>query len=389
MQLDVRTLAVIGFLVALGLSLGFTLLGLVLRGQRVLRIWAIGFWLAALAAILLGLRGHIPEEVSVLGANAAIALSGAVILKGVTVHLGRRWRWGAPLALVGVYVVLIAWFELVRPDLATRMMLYSLLSATWDLCAVRLLLRYGQSEVRLSCRIAAAVFALDAICFLMRPFLPHAAAAGQDLMNSGGPLVMTYAFGILFALARTLAFILLVTERLVVDLGHQARTDGLTGLLNRSALVDEGRRCLERCRMRGQPLAVLMFDLDHFKRVNDTWGHEAGDLVLCRFTGIVRAGSDAVGGVLSRYGGEEFVMALPGVGLAEAATLAERLRHAIAATRVRVGPDDIAITTSIGVAMAGDDVGFETLISAADEALYRAKTRGRNCVECAAGLSPA
>ena len=384
MQLDVRTLAVIGFLVALGLSLGFTLLGLVLRGQRVLRIWAIGFWLAALAAILLGLRGHISEEVSVLGANASIALSGVLMLKGVTVHLGRRWRWGKPLAAIAVYIVLIAWFELVHPDLATRMLLYSLLCAALDFCAVRLLLRYGQSEVRLSCRIAAAVFMLDAFCFLMRPFLPHAAVVGQDLMNSGGPLVMTYAFGILFALARTLAFILLVTERLVVDLGRQARTDDLTGLLNRGALIDEGRRSLERCRVRGQPLAVLMFDLDHFKRVNDTWGHDAGDLVLCRFTGIVRAGSDAAGGVLSRYGGEEFVMVLPGVGLAEAARLAERLRHAIAATRVRVGPDDIAITTSIGVAMAGEDVGFETLIAAADEALYRAKTRGRNCVECAA-----
>jgi diguanylate cyclase (GGDEF)-like protein len=381
MQLDVRTLAVIGFLFALALSLAFTLLGLVLRGQRVLRIWASGFWLAALAAVLLGLRGHIAEDVSVLGTHASIALSGALMLKGVTVHLDKRWRWGPPLALVSLYLLLIAWFELARPDLATRMMLYTMLCATWDLVAVRLLLRHDQGEVRLSCRIAAGVFAVDAICFLMRPFLPHAAATGQDLMNSGGPLVATYAFGILFALARSLAFILLVTERLVVDLGRRARTDGLTGLLNRGALIDEGRRCLKRCRIREQPLTVLMFDLDHFKQVNDTWGHDAGDLVLCRFTDVVRAGSDASGGVLSRYGGEEFVMALPGVSLVDAAILAERLRHAVAATRVRVGPDDIAITTSIGVALADEDMEFESLVAAADEMLYRAKTRGRNCVE--------
>jgi diguanylate cyclase (GGDEF)-like protein len=382
MQLDVRTLAIIGSIVAICLSLGFTLLGFVLRRQRVLRIWAAGFWLAALAGILVGLRGVIGVPVSLIGAHAAIAISGAFMLKGVTLHVGRTWRWTKPAAFIAGYLILIGWYAFVQPDLTTRLMLYSLLSVTWDVCMVGTLLRHGQREVRLSYRIGAVIFMLDALCFLMRPFLPYDAAGGQDLMKSGALLVATYAFGIILALARTLAFILLVTERLVVDLGRQARTDGLTGLLNRGALIDEGRRCLSRCQTLGRPMALLMFDLDHFKRINDTWGHEAGDMVLCHFTGIVLPYSERAGGLLGRYGGEEFVLALPGMELVDALALAERLRHAIATTSVRAGPDDIAVTTSIGVALAGSNTYFETLIASADDALYRAKTRGRDCVAC-------
>jgi diguanylate cyclase (GGDEF)-like protein len=380
MSLDIPTLAIVAFLIGIGLSLGFTLLGLTLRKQRVLRVWAAGFWMGTVGAVFLGLRGHVPEWISVLGGNGAIALSGALMLKGVALHVGRRLPWSGPLGFVAVYVVLIAWFEFFQPDLVTRMNLYSVQSAGWDVGTIWLLLRYGQRDIRLSCRIAATVFLLDALFYLARPFLPLGVGVGQDFMRAGAPMVATYLVGIMLALGWNLAFILLVTERLVVDLNRQARTDGLTGLFNRGALIEEGRAALARCRAHRLPFTLLMFDLDHFKRINDTWGHDAGDAVLRHFTDVVRADSDAFENVFSRYGGEEFVLALPGTTLADGMALARRIRGSLAMAPAFFAQHTIAVTTSTGVASAEVGMGFEQVVATADDALYRAKTDGRDCV---------
>ena len=165
-----------------------------------------------------------------------------------------------------------------------------------------------------------------------------------------------------------------------------ATQDSLTGVANRGHFVEVAQRERERARRSGAALSLCMFDADHFKNVNDKFGHVAGDHVLC---GIAQSATGALrkSDVLGRLGGEEFGVLLPDTDLAGALVVAERIRAAVAASEVQAGegrePGErvpIKITISIGVAELRDDEPFEALLQRADRALYAAKDAGRNRV---------
>ncbi len=164
-------------------------------------------------------------------------------------------------------------------------------------------------------------------------------------------------------------------------LRDQATRDPLTWVWNRYAILETLQRELSRAVRECSAVGLAIADLDHFKRINDTCGHLAGDGVLReaaqRMQAALRA-YDAVG----RYGGEEFLVVLPGLGAADAAQIAERLRQAVAAEPVMTSAGPVAVTLSVGVASASGSTA-DRLIEAADEALYRAKAAGRNRVELA------
>jgi len=174
--------------------------------------------------------------------------------------------------------------------------------------------------------------------------------------------------------------ILLQRSLLHQQLQAAARTDVKTGLLNAAAWQCEADTEIGRVVRSGESLALLLVDIDHFKRVNDTHGHLAGDQVLAALADALRQQvreSDVVG----RFGGEEFVVLLPGADAAEAAKIAERLREKVSAMLLSAGTAEIAITVSIGAAVLGlhgDDI--RALLDAADRALYEAKAAGRDRV---------
>ncbi len=162
---------------------------------------------------------------------------------------------------------------------------------------------------------------------------------------------------------------------------HFAEHDDLTGLWNHRIIVERLRQEVDRSRRERTPLSVILVDLDHFKNVNDTCGHPAGDLVLKEVATIFQKAVRSYDWV-GRFGGEEFLLILPGSGFAGARVRAEQLRMAVQWARIQEGTRVIPMTASFGVA-SGFPSRFETLIQAADEALYRAKNNGRNCVVAA------
>jgi len=169
-------------------------------------------------------------------------------------------------------------------------------------------------------------------------------------------------------------------------LREQATRDGLTGLWNRTAIFDILQSELARSNRSGEPLIVLMADLDGFKPVNDHFGHMTGDAVLRQVAARMRASVrryDSVG----RYGGEEFLIVLPGCELPGGLVLAERIRDAIGTEVFRAGDTEIALTCSLGAAGAVPPAVYhaDDLVREADAALYRAKRRGRNRVEASSG----
>lgn len=161
-----------------------------------------------------------------------------------------------------------------------------------------------------------------------------------------------------------------------------AKRDALTGLYNRRVLESIGPGLFAECHNADRPVSLLMMDIDHFKRVNDLYGHAAGDAVLRRFAEVV-SGLPRSTDLLARYGGEEFALVLPGAPLAPALRLAEQIRSVIESSEFPIpGGAALKVTSSLGVATAfpGEISGFLELMETADRNLYRAKRAGRNRV---------
>ncbi|MDO9632788.1 MAG: GGDEF domain-containing protein [Humidesulfovibrio sp.] len=161
------------------------------------------------------------------------------------------------------------------------------------------------------------------------------------------------------------------------------RTDRLTGLANRRWLEEAMQTEVLRARRYGKPFSVIMLDIDHFKNINDQFGHQAGDNVLIAIAGLLTRTARETD-VAGRYGGEEFLLVCPETVVQVVAALAERLRAEFAATDF---PLVGQVTSSFGVAEFAQGDSMKSLVERADQALYRAKNSGRNCVEVARGTT--
>jgi two-component system cell cycle response regulator len=162
-------------------------------------------------------------------------------------------------------------------------------------------------------------------------------------------------------------------------LRRQATHDALTGIFNRGAILERVTAEMARADRDSEKLSLAMVDLDHFKRINDTYGHDAGDMVLCetasRMSSVLRP-YDSIG----RYGGEEFLVVFPKCEIASAVAIAERIRRSISNTTIRTQSEEILVTASIGIAEVRHPTDVNAVIREADCALFRAKQKGRDCV---------
>jgi diguanylate cyclase (GGDEF)-like protein len=183
------------------------------------------------------------------------------------------------------------------------------------------------------------------------------------------------------------SILLMLNERHTNQLLSLARLDALTGVLNRAGFRELARPEIERCRHNGQQLWLLLFDLDHFKRVNDTYGHEAGDLLLRAFVATARATS-RTSDLISRHGGEEFCLLLPDCSKNESVAIAELVRERFQTVTVTVGDHQVGTTVSVGIAeLDSNQEPLRRALRRADKALYAAKRQGRNRFVLADGRS--
>jgi diguanylate cyclase (GGDEF)-like protein len=228
-------------------------------------------------------------------------------------------------------------------------------------------------RTRYSRAAAIVVPCLHAGIFLvplaMRAFLP-------DGHNAAWLTVFTLET-ILYAVGTAFIVMLMVKDHHVHVYRTAACTDHLTSLLNRRAFIENAVTLCAQQAKRGEPVAMLMFDLDHFKSINDQFGHAVGDDALRLFGQVVRA-STRVDDIIGRFGGEEFIAVVPG-GIESASKIAERVRAGFEAAGATIATHTVGATVSIGAAISYDPVtAIDSLIARADAALYRAKHDGRN-----------
>ena len=205
----------------------------------------------------------------------------------------------------------------------------------------------------------------------------HADGSWRDFEVFGKNLLHDPAIGGLVVNMRDIS----ERKRLMAELERLSETDALTNTLNRRGFLKQAEREFERTRRTGQPLTIVMVDIDHFKAVNDGFGHAAGDLVLAMVADCCRRQSRHID-ILSRFGGEEFIILLTDASLEAANRIVTRLHQAIAGSRVSTIKGEVAVTASFGLATVDPAaLDLETAIRLADEALYEAKNSGRNCIK--------
>lgn len=377
--LDVHTLGIIGLAVGVTIALSFTLLSMVLRGMLALHIWAAAFWIFTAAGLAEGYDEKSTFLSAIVG-SVLIALANAAMLMGIAIHIGYRLRWRWPALLIAFFLAIQAWFLAVPPSQGVEAAVFGGKSIVWDSWMVWLLLFRAPRELRTSAAFTAMIFVIDTFFYLARGAVWLHPEMDSHALLATALTTSNYLFGILCTFLLSTGFTLMLAQRLVHDLRHAAEVDGLTGLLNRTAVVKESYRQLASAR--GRPNAALLFDLDNFKAINDRWGHAGGDAVLKHFADVIRSGDLPEHALFSRYGGEEFLLLIPSTSPHHAASLAEALRVRVAQAPAPFSGIEINFTTSVGVS-ATHGAEVHTLIQAADEALYRAKNAGRNRVEVA------
>lgn len=351
-----------------------------------LRLWMLSFLCASVYCINLLVRDHLPLAlwVSVVLTQGSIALAAYLCFQGGRAYMGRapvpHWIAGCAMAVV---LALSVYFTEVQPHLGARFVLSGLMSGVCFLLTAHTIAHGGFRKVPLR-YLFAGVLAFHGGFVLLRPLLFRLALPEGAVDPESGMVVMLSQFVVMEAMLALVltAFgaLMLTNEFITSELRHLAEVDPLTNVFNRRAFLTLLDKAISSAQRTQTALPVLVMDLDHFKKVNDTWGHRAGDDVLRNFVVLANRclrKEDVIG----RLGGEEFAIFLPNAGGGGAIAVAERLRALVEAHPVVTGQRSIALTVSVGVTLCPGGESADAALQRADEAMYLAKERGRNRVE--------
>ena len=340
-----------------------------------LREWATAYLLAFFSTVLFGLQNTLHPLITIGLANVLLLLTGGYLLAGASaLHNHPLPRWFIP-ALSGLALPVFAWLSTDAAYYNHRLVIICIAFPMLLMWQASIVWRFGDRKL-------GAVLSLVVLMGLSAVMLSRAYTAATSALPTGlyanSPMQAIYLGSLSFGLLLSaIGAILMASERLHHELAQLASKDSLTNAYIRRALFELGEGEIARCKRQGTPLAALMMDLDHFKRVNDNHGHQVGDQVLIDFVqrvqGLLRRPA-----ILGRYGGEEFLVLLPDTGRDDALLAAERIRQCTTKQ-----PGLPVCTVSVGVACLGDPQtdSLSALIGRADAGLYRAKQMGRNRVE--------
>ena len=343
--------------------------------------WGTAYLLGAASVALWTLAGHALGAMLSLALNAVGFVACGMVWNAARVFHGRKPN------LVGLVLGAVVWIAaammLDPKSIALR------LTVGAAIVAIYAALTAGElwTERRKSLKRrwpAVAVPVLHGLVLLLPILLGDLLQATDEKFGSSIWVTMFSIELVLYAVGTVFVIFMLVSERTVTAHKTAASMDPLTGMLNRRGFSEACARLIEREANAGRPATVLIFDIDHFKGINDRFGHPAGDELLKLFATIVLS-TLRISDLSGRIGGEEFAALLP-CPLEEGVLAAERVREAFEASGIVSEQGPVDTTVSIGVAGGPAGTELEVLLAAADTALYQAKRSGRNRVEAAEEL---
>jgi diguanylate cyclase (GGDEF)-like protein len=360
---------------------GLGILSVRYRQMQGLRWFFASLALSTIKTVLQCMKGSVPDSISVLFANILVTLSFYAMYRGFCAFVAGKQR---PLTreLVALALGLAIYTEAYYLGAPFSNAIWAVPVVVLFCTCIADLLSNREPKFRIVCRVTVGLLAIH-IGFVVF----KSAIKGLQLKyhSFSEPLFQRMSdaamMGVMFLETCLVAcYLWFFAAELHAELNRVAATDALTGALNRRALEIEAARELARSGRTNAPLSLILLDIDHFKQLNDSFGHPAGDAALCALVDLMKATLRSTD-VIARTGGEEFLALLPGTDVQEAQEVAERLRQAIEALRVPVTQSLLQFTASMGVAQVNvSDQDFETVRERADQLLYQAKRAGRNRV---------
>ncbi|OQK46324.1 amino acid transporter [Vibrio vulnificus] len=382
LTLDLRTLCIVTSCICLSYGIGLALFNRAHIKHHNLMTFVLALMLVGSSTGLIALRGLLPDFVSIVIANVMISAGFSCFLHGYSKFRKIHNRFAQislslliPLALSFVY------FTYVAPSLSTRIVVVAaFMSLTLYMTAYNV--RKGlASDSPVPVNIIAASFSIIGTIELIRAIYFSIWPEDQYFNASDASLFvlqMSYLFGTLNIAITTFGLVWLINERLISSLQEMSFKDNLTGFFNRHGLEQQLPQLVHTSQESQQPLSALMLDIDHFKLINDTYGHLEGDNILKRCAEEIQSLLPTEH-LAFRYGGEEFLVILKSCNLSQAQKLAETIRQTIEAKQLAM-LSGRSLTLSIGLTDLHPEDHIDNLIKRADQALYLAKSQGRNQV---------
>ena len=363
------------------LAAAFFLLWINQRSQTYVAMAAASYVLVAVAFLIQDVAPALSMDLNRLPANICFLLAACLLVGAVLKRYGIAVPYLAFAALLAIGAAGMWWLLIEQPNLTVRIYLINFLLGT--IAAIGAVKLHGVEKRHAIDRLLFWVTVLSAANFYLRPTAIMVFVGTFDDFDSfqqslyWTTVQFTQALiSVMFALNLMVA----IAMDLIVELKRDANTDKLSGLLNRRGFEQEAAAVLSRCHARGVPACLLIADLDHFKQINDNWGHAVGDRVISLFGQQIAAQMDE-NMVAGRIGGEEFAVIVSGVGLGGARQFAESLRSGLSGQTAVKLPRGLAPTVSIGLCLSFPGTDLYGLMRQADEALYNAKGLGRDQVQ--------
>ncbi len=382
-QLDFRTLSLTLMLFSLVFGLGMFAYSREHAKFSGIKTIGVGYFLIGGGCVLLGLRHFIHDFASIVISNIAIIMGVVLIYRGLFNFLGislRFERWLSPtLAVLLAGVLYFYTFHI--PDVNLRIQAFSIAFAVACFIGASGLLQRREIHNRMAAKMLIAMFLLVGAFFIFRLLWSFYEIPPDDFMNAGLLSALAIIAGEFLVILSSFCTIWMASDELQDELSEIARVDPLTGIYNRRAFDECCDIEFSRAQRSGSSFAIIMCDLDHFKKVNDQHGHHIGDEVLRRFAAILK-NKIRQHDVVARFGGEEFILLLPNSNTEQGLQVAEQLRAKTAATQITIDSDiSLTLSASFGVAhYCASDSEWSVVLHRADNALYAAKKQGRNRV---------